>query len=163
VTRRTLASRILVIANETVSGGILLDTVRDRVAPGGRVLVVAPALNSRLRHWLSDEDAARSAAAARLRQCLERLRLAGVDARGIVGDPDPLLAIEDALQFFAADEILVATHPEQRSHWLARGVVERIPARFALPVVHIVVDRELDVEYVRTPAGQSVRRLAPAA
>jgi hypothetical protein len=51
-----------------------------------------------------------------------------------------MLAIEDALAVFAADELLVATHPEARSNWLAHDLVARACARFSLPVVHLVVD-----------------------
>jgi hypothetical protein len=150
--RRTPVSRILVVANETAEGTVLHETVRAHVGERGQVLVVAPALNSWLRHWTSDEDEARAEAATRLRYCLDRLRGSGVDAEGVVGDADPMLAIADALQVFAADEIVIATHPVRRSHWLARGVVDRARARFGRPVLHIVVDRERRLEYLRTPA-----------
>jgi hypothetical protein len=132
--------RILVVANETSEGPELLDAVRSRASgPGAEVLVVAPALNSRLRHWTSDEEEARRAAEARLRQCLERLRLVGVDAEGVVGDADPLLAIEDSLYGFPADELVIATHVAQRSRWLRGDVVRKARGRFAVPVHHVVV------------------------
>jgi hypothetical protein len=63
---RAPVGRILVIANEAVDGDVLHGTVRARARDCAEVLVVAPALNSRLRHWTSDEDAARAAAAGRL-------------------------------------------------------------------------------------------------
>ena len=160
---RTFGSRILVVANETVEGDVLHETVRARAGDCGEVLVVAPALNSRLRHWTSDEDVARAAASARVRHWLERLRRAGMHASGVVGDADPLLAIADALQRFAADEVVIATHPERRSHWHAHSVVDRARARFGLPVVHIVVDRERRVEYLRAPAERDAGRLPSAA
>ena len=62
------------------------------------VLVVCPALNSRVRTWASDEDAARAAAQARLDATLARLAAAGINARGEIGDGDPLQALEDALR-----------------------------------------------------------------
>jgi hypothetical protein len=131
--------RVLVISNETVEADILRETIAAR-AGRTQVLVVAPALNTRLRHWLSDEDPARRAAERRLAGTLAALRTAGVDVDGWVGDADPLLAIEDALAVFAADELLVATHPEARSNWLAHDLVGRACARFSLPVLHLVVD-----------------------
>jgi hypothetical protein len=76
-------------------------------------------LNSRLKHWLSDEDDARRRAADRLAFSLERLASEGVDAQGWVGDPDPVQAIDDALHLFRAERIVVATHPESSSNWLA--------------------------------------------
>ena len=88
------------------------------------MLVVVPALNTPLKHWVSDEDGARAAAGERLEASLEAMRAAGIEARGEVGDGDPLQAIEDALRTFAPDELVISTHPEGRSNWLERGVVE---------------------------------------
>jgi len=59
---------------------------------------------------------------------------AGIEADGFVADADPLLAIEDALQLFAADRIVISTPPDRRSNWLARGIVERARDRFTPPV-----------------------------
>jgi len=135
--------RILVVANETVGGRELLDTVTRKSADiDERVLVVCPALNSPIRHWVSDEDEARAAAQDRLDRSLETLRAAGVDAAGEIGDGDPLQAIADAVRTFAPDELIISTHPEGRSHWLERGVVDRARERFAVPVTHVVVDLE---------------------
>ena len=133
--------RLLVIANETVGGLELLLELRAR-SQGGRtqVLVVSPALNSPLKHWVSDEDSAREAASERLEASLAAMRAAGIEARGEIGDGDPLQAIEDALRTFAPDELVISTHPEGRSNWLERGVVEGARERFALPVTHVVVD-----------------------
>ena len=135
--------RILVIANETVGGAELLDVLR-RKAEGvhEEILVVCPALNSVVRHWASDEDGARAAAQQRLNSSLERLAEDGVEARGEVGDGDPLQAMEDALRTFGADEIVISTHPEGRSHWLERNVVGQARERFDVPITHVVVDLE---------------------
>ena len=142
--------RILVIANETVGGQALRSVIEERAA-GSRenVLVVSPALNSPLRHWTSDEDQARAAAQERLERSLARLREAGVNARGEVGDAEPVQAMEDALRTFGADEIIISTHPEGRSNWLERGVVTRARERFAVPITHVVVDLEAEREEVR--------------
>jgi nucleotide-binding universal stress UspA family protein len=148
--------RILVISNETVTGTVLHDAIRFRARNlGGEVLVVAPALNSRLRYWMSDVDAARRAAEERLEVSLKRLNAAGIRATGQIGDGDPLQAIADALSVFPADEIIIATHPEARSHWLAHDLVGRARARFAQPITHIVVDLADHSEYV---AGDGVAR-----
>lgn len=135
--------RILVVANETLAGDELLGAVQH-AATGYRaqVLVVAPALNSKVRHWASDEDGARGAAQARLDESLGRLGELGLDVRGEVGDADPVQAIDDALRTFGADEIVISTHPEGRSHWLERGEVEEARRRFAVPITHVVVDVE---------------------
>jgi GABA permease len=133
--------RILVVANETVGGPELLSEIRAHSAAGrALVLVVCPALNPPLRHWVSDEDEARAAAAERLDASLAAMRAAGLDAGGEIGDGDPIQAIEDALRTFHPDELIISTHPAGRSHWLERGVVEKARERFALPVTHVVVD-----------------------
>jgi nucleotide-binding universal stress UspA family protein len=137
--------RILVIANETVGGHTLRSAILERsLDVREEVLVVTPALNSPIRHWVSDDDDARAAAQERLEKSLAQLAAAGVEARGEVGDGDPLQAIADALRSFGADEIIISTHPEGRSNWLERGIVEHARERFAVPITHVVVD--LDAE-----------------
>ena len=134
--------RVLVVANETVGGAQLLETIHARIAGrNARVLVACPALNSPLRHWASDEDDAREKAQERLDASLATMLGAGIQATGEIGDGDPIQAIEDALRTFRPDELIVSTHPPGRSHWLERGVVEKARERFELPVTHVVVDR----------------------
>ena len=139
----TAPRRVLVVANETLASATLHETILaslgDSVDP--EVVVVAPALNDRLRHWLSDEDDARRAAETRLATAVETLAGADVAATGWVGDADPLQAIDDALCFFAADTLIIATHPEAQSHWLARNLVDRARDHFAGTIVHVQVDR----------------------
>ena len=143
--------RILVVANETVAGRSLREEVVRRAQEGdAQVLVVTPALNTRIRHWTSDEDTARTAAQIRLDESLAALSEAGIDAHGTGEDDDPCQAIEDALRLFAADEIVFSTHPPGRSNWLERGVVERGRERFDLPITHVVVDLEREAEAQRT-------------
>lgn len=132
--------RTLVVANETIGGDALHEAVRRSASEArSEVLVIAPALNSRLRHWASDSDDARTRAEVRLAECLERLTEAGVAAFGYVGDADPMQAIADALTLFEADEVLIATHEEGRSNWLERDLVRRACQAFGRPVLHVVV------------------------
>jgi Universal stress protein family len=142
--------RILVVANETVAGRSLREEVVRRAREGdAEVLVVTPALNTRIRHWTSDEDTAREAAQVRLDESLAALAAEGIDARGTVGDDDPIQAIEDALRMFPADEIVVSTHPLGRSNWLERGVVERTREKFDCPIAHVVVDLQREADASR--------------
>ena len=139
--------RILVIANETVGGERLREEIRSRSEGfDEQVFVVCPALNSPLRHWASDEDGARVQAQERLSTSLARLREAGVDAKGEIGDAEPLQAMEDALRLFGADEIIISTHPEGRSHWLEKGIVDAARERFAVPITHVVTDLSAEAE-----------------
>jgi hypothetical protein len=129
---------VLLVANRTCPCPDVLDDVRRRCGSMGRVRVVAPALNSRVRHWVSDSDEAVRAASERLGLALDWLGERGVDAEGEVGDADPLVAIEDALARFPATVLVISTHPKGRSNWLERDIVRRAEERFGLPVDHLV-------------------------
>ena len=142
--------RILVIANETCAGRALFDEIRSRTRPGSEVLVVAPALAGQVRFWASDVDGARDAARRRLDASLAALAASGIEARGEIGDSDPLQAIEDALRTFGADEIVLSTHPPGRSNWLERGVVAGARERFDVPITHVIVDLEAEALAERT-------------
>ena len=138
--------RILVVANQTVGGRRLLEEIRNRAGGGeAEILVLTPALtSSRAAHWASDVDEAIERARQRMELSVIAIEEAGLKARGVVGDSDPNLAIEDALHAFPADEIIISTHPPERSRWLERGVVQRARHEIDLPVTHVIVD--LDAE-----------------
>jgi hypothetical protein len=134
--------RLLVVANETVGGAALLEEIRDRCR-GRRceILVVTPALvASRAAHWASDVDEAMELARQRMELSLIAIGELGIKAKGEIGDSDPNVAIEDALRVFPADEIVISTHPPQRSGWLEHGVVEQAREQIDLPITHVVVD-----------------------
>jgi GABA permease len=150
--------RILVVANETVTGRVLLEAIEVLAATADtEVLALAPALNSKFAHWTSSDDNARRAAEIRLARCVELLSAAGLRAEGLVGDADPLQAVEDALRLFPANQIVIATHLEERSNWLARDIVNRAREQFRRPILHIVVDVEREREYL-SAGGVVVRR-----
>jgi GABA permease len=134
--------RILVVANETVGGEALLKEIRNRCrGRDSEILVVTPALpSSRAQHWASDTDAATELARQRMELSVIEIERLGLRAGGEIGDADPNTAIEDALRAFPADEIVISTHPPERSHWLERGVVERARDEIDLPITHVVVD-----------------------
>lgn len=131
--------QILFIANRTCECPTVVEAVTNRARTSdAEVLLVAPALNSRLRHLVSDTDQAVADARLRVKDFVDRLRAAGVRARGEVGDADPFLAIEDALVGFSADELVIATHPPEHSHWLEKRLLERTRDRTGLRVTHLV-------------------------
>lgn len=133
--------RVLVVANETVGGDELVSAISMlALTQTTSFLVICPALNSRLKTWTSDEDLARAAAQERLGATLERLGSVGIEARGEIGDSDPLVAVEDAVRTFRPDEIVISTHPPGKSNWLERGIVDSVRVRFDVPVTHVVVN-----------------------
>ena len=138
MTEQRESRSLLVVANRTCPCRDVLDDIRRRAGHDGEVLLVAPALNTRLRHWVSDTDGAMAAARDRLDQAVGYLHDAGVEVRGVIGDADPLLAIEDALVGFDPAEIIISTWPEGQSNWLERGLIATAQERFERPIVHLV-------------------------
>jgi nucleotide-binding universal stress UspA family protein len=141
--------RILVVANETLRGEALRAEIAHRTrARESEVRVVCPALNTKIKYWVSDEDEARQQAQERLNSVLAQLARDGIRAEGDIGDSDPVQAVEDALRRFPADETIISTHPHGRSNWLEQDVIGRARERFQIPITHVVVDLEHEREFV---------------
>jgi phosphatidylserine/phosphatidylglycerophosphate/cardiolipin synthase-like enzyme len=134
---------VLVIANETVAGKSLIDALKRRAEQGPlRVTVITP-VNQPREGYVVYEDTRRAAAGRRLERTLEALREAGIHASGLVVEADPVAALRDALAQLEPrpDEIVVSTHPRQKSGWLRRNVIERMErAAEGVPLEHVVVD-----------------------
>lgn len=134
---------VLVIANETVAGKSLIDALKRRTEQGPlRVTVITP-VNQPREGYVVYEDTRRAAAGRRLERTLEALREEGISASGLVVEADPVAALRDALAQLEPrpDEIVVSTHPRQKSGWLRRNVVERMErAAEGVPLEHVVVD-----------------------
>ena len=137
----TDVTSVLVVANETLAGTELVDAVRRRAEQGPiRVAVVAPVTQPR-EGYVVYRDTRRAAAGRRLDRTLEALRSAGIPAHGNVFDDEPLAAVKDVLASEEIDEIVVSTHPETRSGWLRRNLVDEIrKAAGGRPVEHVVSD-----------------------
>ncbi|MGH3093217.1 MAG: hypothetical protein ACRDOG_12950 [Gaiellaceae bacterium] len=129
---------ILVVADETVVGEELPREIVDK-ARGleAEVRVVFPALNTRLRHYVSDVDRARADAESRLERSLEALDQEGIAARGELGDSDPVQALQDALATGKADEVIIATRSPSRVNWLEKDIVERARKVSSLPITYV--------------------------
>ncbi|GAC1324933.1 MAG: hypothetical protein NVSMB25_22940 [Thermoleophilaceae bacterium] len=135
-----MASKILALVSEAVSADALRSAIgRDR-ADNAEVLVVAPALNTRTRFFLADPDPAIERAEQVQQETVERLDEEGIDAAGDTGEEDPLLAIQDALATYQADEIVLFTHAGDKRNWLEDGIVDSARERFSTPVRHIVIE-----------------------
>jgi hypothetical protein len=135
-----MSKKILAVVSEPISGDALKSAVGHESAESAEVLVVAPALNSRLRFLASDPDDAIARADAVQEETVERLDEDGIDAAGDTGESDPLLAVQDALQTYPADEIVFCTHGTEGRNWLEEGVVDEARERFGKPVTHLLLD-----------------------
>jgi hypothetical protein len=134
-------THLLVVANETVDA----KTLREALASRGndlQVTVVSP-VNEPQRGYVVYTDTRRASAQRRLDRALGHLREDGIPADGYVVEADPAAAARDALATLEppVDEVLVSTHPEEKSGWLRRGVLDQIrSAAGSVPVEHLVSD-----------------------
>jgi hypothetical protein len=145
-------SKYLVVANQTLGGAQLMEEVRRRAAAGpSSFYVVVPntrsadaarasgALLAPATATVSEEEEHRSTliSQSRLHQALTQLKAEGLDARGDLGDPEPLTAIEDVLAVEQFDEIIISTLPSGISHWLGMDLPSRAERKFKLPVTTV--------------------------
>jgi hypothetical protein len=135
-----MPKKILALVAEPVSADALRSAVGEDDANSAEVLVVAPALNTKTRFFFADPDPAIDRADAVQEETVERLSEGGIDAAGDTGEEDPLLALQDALVSYDADEIVLFTHAGGKQNWLEDGLVERAKERFDAPVRHMIVD-----------------------
>ena len=134
---------VLVVANETVTGRKLIEAIEQhRSGEGFRVSVICPVVQPQ-RGLVVYQDTRRAAAGRRLDRTLTTLREEGISADGFVVESDPVTAARDAVAQLEppVDAVMVATHPEEKSGWLRRGVLDRIrSAAGNVPVQHLVSD-----------------------
>jgi hypothetical protein len=136
---------ILVVANETTASSALVDLIEAKAKEGhARVTVLAPVTQPR-QGYVVYYDTRRAAAQRRLDKTLALLRSDHVPATGVVVETDPVSALRDAIDQLEPDEIVVSTHPQQKSGWLRRNAVDEM-RRVAgeLPFEHVVVDLEAE-------------------
>jgi hypothetical protein len=135
-----MGKKIIALVAEPISADVLKSAVGADAAEAAEVLVVAPALNSKFKFLTSDSDEAIARAEQVQEETVERLDEEGIDAAGDTGESDPLLALQDALQTYPADEIVLCTHGENGRNWQEEGVVDEARERFGKPVKHLVVE-----------------------
>jgi hypothetical protein len=150
---------ILVVANETAASRSLVDLLEERGRQGDvHVTVVAP-VNQPRQGYVVYYDTRRAAARRRLDKTLDLLRSHGVPSTGVVVESDPVSALRDAIDQIEPDEVIVSTHPQQKSGWLRRNAVDQM-RRVAgdLPFEHVVVDVESETgdKNVLVVANQTV-------
>jgi hypothetical protein len=134
------AREIVVVANRTLGGETLRETVRAHVDAGPtRFRLVVPQAKPSAGLVIYD-DAVREAAQVRIDLAVSAMAEEGVQVSGEVGDPDPFSATMDAIAQHRPDGVIVSTHPASHSGWLRRDLVERIQNASGLPVEHVVSD-----------------------
>ncbi len=131
---------ILAVANETIGGTHLIQTILAKAGDGkARLVICVPRTRPQHGNVIYD-DAVYDAARVRVDLARTFLREQGIDAVGEVGDPDPYSATMDAIAEYQPDEIIISTKPATSSGWLRRDLIERIQDASSLPVEHVVTD-----------------------
>jgi hypothetical protein len=121
---------VLVVANVTATSEGLADALTSLAAgQSTSFMVIVPA---------TPFGGGRGAADEQLEQALERLREAGLEVAGAVGDADPMIAVIEAWDPKRYDEIIVSTLPMRFSKWLHAGLPERIERATGARVTHLV-------------------------
>ena len=133
--------KLLVVTPEPIDAAFLREALGEDVK-GAEVLVLSPATNqSKLAFWVSDPDDAIAEATTAETDTVERLEDEGIDAAGAVGESDPAQAIDDALATFAADRIVVFSHPEGDRDYREDEGLSDAESRFGVPLTHALIER----------------------
>jgi len=133
--------KLLVVTPEPVDANMLRSTLGEEVE-GAEVLVISPATNqSGIAFWVSDSDEAIAEAEDAQEETVERLEEEGVDAAGDTGESEPAVAIQDALATFAADRIVVFSHPEGDRDYREDDGLADAEERFGIPLTHALISR----------------------
>ena len=135
---------ILAFLNEVAGGRKLLETTRERVDAGADGVALAAPQNQPLAGQIVDRDEVREAALSRVEVTQAVLRDFGIEAPGAVMDPDPALALDDAIRAFAPREVLLSCLYDTRFGMTRKDLVEWAKQRFDVPITHIPVRIEDD-------------------
>ena len=142
------SAHVLVVAHQTAATPALLDAVRGRARSGPATFhLVVPRQPHGIHKLVDPQDASDEEANEVLAQALPKLsEAAGVQVTGSIGDPEPLMAIQDAVNLGEYDEIIISTLPRRVSRWLRLDLVSKTKA-LGLPVTHV------DADKVHAPVG----------
>ena len=129
---------VLVVANRTAGSPELLAALKERAEQGpAKFHLLVPSTPHGVS-WVADMHSGGGEAEEHLRQAVERLRAEGLECDdGKVGDPDPVAAVEDAVNFKTFDEIIVSTLPKHLSKWLRVDLPHRVEHATGKKVTHV--------------------------
>jgi hypothetical protein len=132
-------ARVLVVANRTAESPELLEALKRRAAAGDcEFMLLVPSTPHGIA-WAADMHAGGEEAELHRQAFVEELRAEGLDVREAkVGDPDPLAAVQDEVNFAEYDEVIVSTLPLHISKWLRVDMPRKVKAATGLPVEHVV-------------------------
>ena len=134
-------TRVLVVANRTAATPALIEAVRERAGRGACTFtLLVPHTASGLHRVVDPEDQGQNEAEETLELAVPLLeKAAGAPVEGIVGDPEPLAAIQDAVNLHGFDELIISTLPKRFSRWLRLDLPHKA-AGLGLPVTTVTAE-----------------------
>jgi hypothetical protein len=131
-------ARVLVVAHRTAATPALLEAVRERAAKSPATFsLLVPAMAHGLHKVVDPQDTPEDEARSTLELALPLLtEAAGSQVEGLIGDPEPLAAIQDAINLEGFDEIIISTLPTRVSRWLKLDLPHKA-AGLGLPVTTV--------------------------
>jgi hypothetical protein len=131
-------ARVLILAHKTAATPGLIEAVRERASRGPcRFTLLVPRPAHGLHRLIDPEDQVDDEARSTLDNALPLLSdAAGSAVEGLLGDPAPLTAVEDAINLHGFDEIIVSTLPAHLSRWLKLDLPSKIGG-LGLPVTTV--------------------------
>ena len=138
-------AHVLVLAHQTAATPGLLDAVRERAARSPATFhLVVPQQAHGMHKVVDPQDAGADEAQRVLEVALPKLsEAAGKEVTGSVGDAEPLMAIQDAVNLGDYDEIIVSTLPLGISRWLKLDLVSKARG-LGLPVTHVAAASKVE-------------------
>jgi hypothetical protein len=140
-------AKVLVVANRTAESEELLEVLRRRAREGPVAFTLLVPTTPHGVAWAADMHSGGPEAEKHMQKAVNRLRDAGLEVEGKLGDPDPVAAVEDAVNFESFDEAIVSTLPTHLSKWLKLDLPHRVERVTGLPVTHVTASE------VSAPAG----------
>jgi hypothetical protein len=132
-------AKILVVANRTAESVELLEALRERAGQGDAVFTLLVPATPHGVAWAADMHSGGSEAEGHMQSAVERMRAAGLNVEaGRVGDPDPIAAVQDEVNFVSYDEVVVSTLPGGISKWLKLDLPHRVERVTGLPTTHVL-------------------------
>ena len=131
-------AKVLVVANRTAESPELLEALRRRAQQGEVAFTLLVPATPHGVAWVADMHSGGSDAESHMLATVERLRAEGLEViAGKVGDPDPVAAVQDEVNFESYDEIVVSTLPGSISKWLKLDLPHRVERATGIPVTHV--------------------------
>ena len=130
--------KVLVVANRTAECDELMEALKRRAEDGPVSFTLLVPSTPHGVAWAADMHSGSSEAEEHMNRAVERLRSAGLEVEGKIGDPDPVAAVEDEVNFASYDEAIVSTLPTHLSKWLKIDLPRRVERATGLKVTHVI-------------------------